>query len=63
MLETSCLDKAQKKKQREERGVLVPTSGEQYFSSSGENCWQEALWHTTSLKLAMQLLFFADPSS
>lgn len=63
MLETSCLDEAQKNKQREERGVLVPTSGEHYFDSSGENCWQEAPWHTAHLKLAMQHLFLTDPSS
>lgn len=63
MLETSCLGEAQKNKQREERGLLVPTSGEHYFDSSEENCWHQALWHTAHLKLAMQHLFLADPSS
>lgn len=63
MLETSCLDEAQENKQREESGVLVPTSGEHYFDWSGENCWQGAVWHTAPLKLAMQLLLLADPSS
>lgn len=52
-----------RKTSREERGVLVPTSGEHYLDSRGENCWQEALWHTAHLKLAMQHLFLADPSS
>lgn len=43
--------------------MVVPTSGEHYFDSNGENCWQETPWHTAHLKLAMQRLFLADPSS
>ena len=42
---------------------MVPTSGEHYFDSSGENCWQGARWHAAHLKLAMHGLFLADPLS
>lgn len=43
--------------------MVVPNSGEHYFDSSGENCWQGALWRTAHLKLAMHGLFLADPLS
>lgn len=45
------------RKIREESGVLVPTSGEQYCDSSGENGSQAAPWHTSP-----QILISANPS-
>lgn len=45
------------RKIREESGVLVPTSGEHYCDSSGENGSQAASWHTVS-----QILISANPS-